>query len=131
MVNIVDLEKMTADVRISSVSYDVSREEAHIKFVLSVKYTDHRPVEKIFGQVIRLSEPKEAEMFLEDKKKFVNEVLEEEKEKLRSLHRISQSVEVDITQIADKLFERMNALCSKSRGSSIIEKSLLKSLASS
>jgi len=131
MVSIVELEKMAADVRVSSVSYDVAREEAHVKFILSVKYIDHRPVEKIFGQVVKLSEPKEIEMFLEDKKRFVNEILEGEKEKLRLLHKISQSVEVDIHQIADKLFERMNAICSKSRGSSIVEKSILQSLASS
>ncbi len=131
MVSIVELEKMTADVRISSVSYDVSREEAQIKFVLSVKYADNRPVEKIFGQVVKFSEPKEIEMFLEDKKKSVNEILEEEREKLRLLHKISSSVEVDISQIADKLFERMNAICSKSRGSSIREKSVLQFLGSS
>ncbi|MEM2936131.1 MAG: hypothetical protein QW231_03020 [Candidatus Bathyarchaeia archaeon] len=131
MISIVELEKMTADVRISSVSYDVAQEEAQIKFIMSVKYGDHRPVEKIFGQVVKLSEPKEIETFLEDKKKFLNEILEEEKEKLRLLHKISPSVEVDLRQIADKLFERMNTLCSKSRGSSIIEKSILQSLASS
>lgn len=106
MVAITDVEELKAEISIQSVTYNIEQETALITFLISVYYRGARSNRALSMEInVQEEQIEMVEELHNEKKSKLNQSIEKIKNKVSSLLRFSQRVEVDLNEISRILLE--------------------------